>query len=54
LGREATEAQSAHPNETRIYRAFLRPSPSLPKVCQAEATDSELRAAAAQLQGFHR
>ena len=54
MGREVAERRSAPPDETRIYRDFSRPSPSLPNVSQAEAVDPELRAAAARLQEFRR
>ena len=37
LGREATEARSAPPNETRIYRAFLPPVPFAADRLQVEA-----------------
>ena len=37
LGREATGARSAHPKETRIYRAFLPQFRALPNVSQVEA-----------------
>jgi hypothetical protein len=53
LGSEAAAARSAHPTNTRIYRAFLPSASSLPNVSPVEAIDSELLVAAVQLQAFH-